>query len=451
VINIDLTPDLSYTTVYGATMKRKITDTLVRWKNRTENRKPMILFGARQVGKTYILQQFGAEHYQQTLYLNFEQKLSYQSIFEGDLSPDRILKLLETLFETSIIPEKTLIILDEIQICERALTSLKYFCESAPDIHIVGAGSLLGVAVNRNKASFPVGKIEMHTLYPMDFEEFLFALHKDRLIMEIKESFNSNQALVKILHEQALDIYRSYLCTGGMPASILEYIQTGDFIKICEIQNNLINAYIADMSKYTTAAESVKVRMAFDSLPVQLAKENKKFQYKVMKKGASAAHFGSAINWLYSSGIALKCRRIDQGWMPPSAHVDISAFKLYMADTGLLMAKSGTPHQSILLSSIEVNAFKGAVVENYVAQSLASNGYDLFYWESKSQAEVDFVIIRDSGVIPVEVKSANNTRSRSLSVYISKYKPKYSIRLSTKNFGFENNIKSVPLYAAYLI
>ncbi|RPI77449.1 MAG: ATP-binding protein [Desulfobacteraceae bacterium] len=432
-------------------MKRKITQKLVEWKNQTKNRLPLILHGARQVGKTFILEELGATQYKNTVYINFEQTPSFKSVFDGDLVPERIIHLLEVATDQSIVPGETLIILDEIQTCERALTSLKYFAESADSFHIVAAGSLLGIAIHRENASFPVGKVRMEALYPLDFEEYLWALGKESLAEEIRHAFEGDLPLVDILHEQALDLYKNYLCTGGMPVAVGEYAETRRLSAIPQIQTNILNAYVADMVKYATSSESVKIRNAFDSIPAQLAKENRKFQYKLLKKGASAAHFGAAIDWLCSSGVVLKCRRIEQGKMPPAAYVDLNAFKLYLSDIGLLLAKSGIPIQTVLLASENSQDFRGSLAENYAAQALTAAGHDLFYWESSSQAEVDFVIVRDEAVIPVEVKSAMHSRSKSLGVYVERYQPPYAIRLSTRNFGFENKIKSIPLYAAFLI
>jgi hypothetical protein len=432
-------------------MKRKITQKLIEWKNQTKNRLPLILHGARQVGKTFILEELGTTQYKNIIYINFEQTPSFKSVFDGDLVPERIIRLLEVATDKSIVPGETLIILDEIQTCERALTSLKYFAESADSFHIVAAGSLLGIAIHRENASFPVGKVRMEALYPLDFEEYLWALGKESLAGEIRRAFEGDLSLVDLLHEQALELYKNYLCTGGMPAAVSEYAENRKLLTMTQIQTNILNAYVADMVKYASSSESVKIRNAFDSIPAQLAKENRKFQYKLLKRGASATLFGAAIDWLCSSGIILKCRRIEHGKMPPAAYVDLSAFKLYMSDIGLLLAKSGIPAQTVLLASENSRDFRGAMTENYVAQALMAGGHDLFYWESSSKAEVDFIIVRNEAVIPVEVKSALHSRSKSLGVYIEKYRPPYSIRLSARNFGFENGIKSIPLYAAFLI
>ena len=430
-------------------MKRKISETLIKWKKKDKKRMPLILSGARQVGKTYILREFGQKHYNNTIYVNLETNLSVASFFENDISPDRIIRFLEASFNEAIIPKETLIILDEIQFCERALTSLKYFCESANEYHIVAAGSLLGVAINRSEYSFPVGKVETFTLYPMNFEEFLWAIQKDKLAAMISENYDNNVSLPEAIHLQALELYKIYLIVGGMPAAVKMYVDTEKLIEIQDIQNNILNNYIADMAKYASNSESVKIRAAYNSLPNQLAKNNKKFQYKVVQKGGNAKIFGTAIEWLVFSGVVLKCQKIEKALMPLAVYTDLSSFKLYMADTGLLIMKSGLAYQTVLSNLKADNIFLGSLAENYVAQELASKNYPLFYWESKGIAEIDFVLQDGEKIIPVEVKSGTHTRSKSLSLFVKKYKPGYSIRISAKNFGFENNIKSIPLYAVY--
>ena len=432
-------------------MKRKIMDKLINWKNKGKDRMPLIINGARQVGKTYILREFGEQFYKNVIYVNFETNLAVSSYFENDISPERIVKYLESSYGEAIIPEQTLIIFDEIQSCERALTSLKYFCEDAPEYHVVAAGSLLGVAINREKYSYPVGKVDTITLFPLDFEEFLWALEKEMLCRMITKSFTTNEALPDDLHISALELYKFYLIIGGMPAPIKKYKETGKMIEIADIQNKILNDYIADMSKYSSNTESVKIRAVYNSIPSQLAKENKKFQYKVVGKGGNAMIFGAAIDWLCFAGVVMKCQKIEQGMMPIAVYADLSSFKLYMGDVGLLTMKSGLAYQTIL-SSLEVdNTFLGSIAENYVAQALASKGYNLFYWESKSIAEVDFILQKEEQIIPIEVKAGTHTRSKSLSVFTEKYKVAYSIRISAKNFGFKNNIKSVPLYAVFNI
>jgi predicted AAA+ superfamily ATPase len=436
-------------------MKRKLSQKLLQWllqwKKEQAQRLPLVLHGVRQVGKTYILKDFGAKHYKNTVYVNFEQNPSFRSIFDGELKPERIVRMLETYFDDPILPEGTLIFLDEIQLCERALTSLKYFSESAEGFHVAAAGSLPGIAIQRENASFPVGKVRLEKLHPFDFEEFSWALGKENLLGEIRIAFERDDPLPGLLHEQAMELYRNYLCVGGMPAAVVEYAGTRRFSNIVDIQTNIINAYLADLSKYAKSAESLKARSAFDSIPAQLAKDNRKFQYKLIRKGASATHFGASIEWLCNSGMTVKCRRIEHGKMPPAAYVDLSAFKLYMADVGLLISASKIPFQNVLAASQSSQDYRGALTESYVAGALSASGHDLYYWESPYKAEVDFVVVRGESVIPLEVKSAAHTRSKSLGVFFSRYGPPYAIRVSARNFGCENAVKSVPLYAAFLI
>lgn len=430
-------------------MRRKIEEKLLTWKNKTENRMPLLLYGARQVGKTYILTEFGETQFDNTVYINLETNLSVASYFSDDISPERLIRFLETTVNEVITPGKTLIIFDEIQSCERALTSLKYFCEMAPEYHIAAAGSLLGVAIHREHYSFPVGKVESMTLYPLDFEEFLWANGEERLSQEIRSAFDLMAPLPEALHQKAIELYRYYLIVGGMPACVQTFTNSGKLVLVPTVQNEIANNYVADMAKYATTADTVKIRGCFNSIPAQLAKENKKFQYKVVQRGGSAALFGESIEWLAQAGIVLKCQKIDHGTNPIAVYSDLSSFKLYMSDVGLLVMKSGVPQQTILTG--ESNVFMGSVTENYVAQALASNGHALFYWASEHSAELDFVLQKDSDVIGIEVKKGTKVHSKSLSVFIQKYKPSYSIRFSEKNFGRTENMLSVPLYAAFCI
>lgn len=431
-------------------MKRKITLALEAWKNK-KKRMPLILEGARQVGKTYILQEFGKKNFEQTVYLNMETETALANLLETEIAPDKIIQFIEALKGERITAGKTLIFFDEIQACERALTALKYFYEQTPQYHIVAAGSLLGVAVNRQKYSYPVGKVEELTLYPLDFEEFLWAMDKQDLAEKIREHFADNEPMPKAWHELATELYLHYFIVGGMPAAIVEYRQTQSFIQVQQIQNNIINQYIADMAKYASPSMSLKIRACYNSIPAQLAKENTKFQYKVVQRGGTATIFGESIEWLDFAGITLKCQRLEHGFIPINAYVDLSDFKLYMADIGLLTLRSGMPLQMILSTVEENNTYLGAMTENYVAQVLTTNGYHPYYWQSEGKAEVDFVLQLKGKVIPVEVKKGKRNRSKSLGVFASKYDAPYSIRISKKNFGFENDIKSVPLYAVFCI
>ncbi|HDK7176519.1 TPA: ATP-binding protein [Clostridium botulinum] len=430
-------------------MERKVMKWLIDWKN-SSNRKPLILQGARQVGKTYSALYFGKQYYDSVVYFNFENNSELIKIFERDLEPERIIRELSINSGKSIFKEKTLIFFDEIQACERALTSLKYFNENANEYHIIAAGSLLGVAVNRDQYSFPVGKVDLKTLYPLDFEEFLMAVNEEKLIELIKESFEKDIELS--MHNKAMDLYKTYLVVGGMPAVVKEYIDKKDFDFVLATQKSINDSYVADMAKYATPHETTRIMATFNSIPAQLAKENKKFQYKVIKSGARAHEYETPVEWLRASGVILKCTKCNEGKLPLAAYSDFNSFKVYITDTGLLCSKFGIPANAVLSDSIAFNDFKGALTENYVCFSLNANGYTPYYWESKGNAEVDFLIQdKDGDIIPIEVKAAEHVRAKSLQQYIKKYQPKYAVRVSGKNFGFENGIKSIPLYATFLI
>lgn len=431
-------------------MKRKIGSDLKRWKENPK-RMPLILNGARQVGKTYILKEFAKECYGNVVYVNLETNTSVNSYFDGDISPLKIIQYLETICNERIIPGKTLIILDEIQSCARALLSLKNFCEDAPEYHIVAAGSLLGVAINREKYSFPVGKVDELTMFPLDFEEFLWAYNKEILSNTIRENYSTFSPMPKAIHELAMSCFKEYLIIGGMPAVIKEFVETGSFLTAADTQGKILNEYIADMAKYSDNSTSVKIRGCYNSIPTQLAKENKKFQYKIVQKGATATIFGESIDWLIFAGIVLKCQKIDHGFIPISAYSDFSDFKLYLGDVGLLTLKSGIPQQMIISAIEPDNVFIGAMTENYVAQALHCNSFPLYYWKNNNTAELDFVLQIETDVIPVEVKKGNHTKSISMNMFIKKYNSPYAIRFSQKNFGFENKIKSIPLYAVFCL
>ena len=435
-------------------LKRIITDELLEWKNKP-NRMPLLLHGARQVGKTHIIREFGKEHYKNTAYVNLETDPIATTWFDDNIDPKRIIMLLEAHIKARIAAQDTLIILDEIQSCERALTSLKYFNENAPQYHIIAAGSLLGVAIKREKYSFPVGNVDSKTLHPFTFEEFLWSQNEGILSEEIRSAFEANSPLHPSLHKRASDLYKIYLIVGGMPASILEYTNTGSLATVPGVQNGIINDYIADMAKYASDSEAIKIRAAYNSVPAQLAKENKKFQYKVIQRGGSSSIFGEALDWLETAKVVNKCYNLTTPEIPLDVYKDFTNFKLYMSDTGLLTMTSRTP-QEIILNLTEVdNKFLGAIAENYVAQHFAAREKNLLYWRSESksggQAEIDFVLQEGTDIVPVEVKAGERVTSRSLSVFVKRFKPPYSIRISGKNFGFENGIKSVPLYAAFCI
>ena len=431
-------------------MYRKIMNFLEEWKE-SAHRKPLILQGARQVGKTYSVLAFGRKAYENVAYFNFETHPGLNKTFEENISPEYLIPVLSHIAGQTIVRERTLIVFDEIQLCERALTSLKYFCENAPEYHIIVAGSLLGVAVNRAEFSFPVGKVDMKTLYPMDLEEFMLAMGETVLVEQIKKCFVDNEAMPAAMHESAMRLYRQYLIVGGMPECVMQFVDTGDHILVRHTQDTILASYLNDMSKYNNTNEIKKTRLAYDNVTVQLSRKNTRFQYKLIKKGARAPEFENAIEWLCLSGIVSRVYRVEHVHKPLENYHDMDAFKIYVSDLGLLCAKKDLAAEDILYMSEELDDFKGGMTENYVNVQMIINGYHTYYWESARGAEIDFVIQREGRLIPFEVKSADNTKAKSLKVYRETYKPDYAIKLSTKNFGFKDGIKTVPLYAAFCI
>lgn len=433
-------------------MFRKIETALDAWRQQ-KGHLPLVVHGARQVGKTHSIKAFGGRCYEHVAYVSLEVDEYIVREIERDMRPQSIIKAISDYRGQPILPGRSLLVFDEIQNCERALTALKYFAEEMPELDIIAAGSLLGVAIARKKAAFPVGKVQLLQMHPMDFEEYLHALGKEQQANRIRDAWMNRTELPDFLHDELMRDFRDYLVYGGMPAVVKARIAGEGYERSMAIANGIVNQYLADMTKYCGAAESVKIRMAYDSIPAQLAKENTKFQYGVVRKGASASYFGSAIDWLRASGTILLCRRINHGYFPPASHMDLSAFKVYYADVGLLSARTRTTPESLYAqsgSSASSN-FRGDLTENYVAGALQGNDHEIFYWESDGKAEIDFVIARDGAAIPIEVKAAEHVRSRSLSVYKGKYNPPYAIRLSGKNFGFSDGLYCLPLYAAFVI
>ena len=451
-------------------MKRKITERLVAWKNNA-NHKPLILQGARQVGKSYILEEFGKEYYNNYLRISLDLVPEVRDFLKKNINPLEIIAYLESLYNTRIIPHETLVILDEIQDCKRALLALKYFQEEYPQYDIVAAGSLLGVAVNRDEDrskednegvsivkneseeefSFPVGKVDELTLYPMDFEEFLWATENHILVSEIRKHYITDEKMPESVHKMALDLYQKYLIIGGMPECVKKFVETHSYIECRAVQQAILNGYDADMGKYASSATAVKIRACWNSIPAQLAKKNKKFQYKLAKKGGTAKIFGEAINWLILSGVVLKCRLVTHGYIPLAAYEDDSDFKIYVSDVGLLGAKAQMPIQ-LLLNAVDTdNTFLGAVAENYVGQALKSNGVELRYWKNDNTAELEFVVQKNMDVIPVEVKKGTKVKAISMNTFIKDYQSNIAYRISGKNFGVGNDIKSIPLYAVFCI
>ncbi len=430
-------------------MKRKFYSVLMDWKNRNINT-PLMVVGARQIGKTYIIDEFCKNEFEDYIYINLMEKPGIVKIFEEDSDFEIKVKKLELELNKKIIPNKTIVFIDEIQESEKAISSLKAFCESNLNYRIICAGSLLGVKIRRFKSSFPVGKVQIEFMHPMDFEEFLIALDKQMWVDEIKRCYENLEEIS--IHDKLIDMYRTYLCIGGMPAAILDYKNVNEDILLWNrnILKNIILSYLADMNKYTlNTSESVKIEKVYNTIPSSLAKENKKFKYVDIEKGANRREFESAIDWLESSEMVYKCKYINKVEIPLKVYTQDNTFKLYLSDIGILTSLLEIEFSEILLN--ENFMFKGAIVENYVAQAFIANNISLYYWNSGNKAEVDFLLYNKDGIIPVEVKAGNNTQSKSLNIYREKYNPKYSIRISTKNFGFTNGIKSIPLYAAFCI
>lgn len=430
-------------------MKRRIEAGLLNWKNQ-KDRKPLIVYGARQVGKTYSIISFGKNNYADYAYFNFEANEELKSIFDRNLEPSRIVLELGAVLGKRISGH-TLIIFDEIQAAPKALTSLKYFYEQAPEYHIIAAGSLLGVALERENYSFPVGKVNSINMYPMDFYEFLMATENGALADIIEAGYRDDTPLSEQLHSRALELYRAYLVVGGMPEVVREYVETNDYRMVRVKQAEIINNYTADMAKYATKNEAVRHVATYNSIPSQLARENKKFQYRLIGSNARSREYEGSIDWLYKAGVVLKCEKVNEGKVPLEFYKDITSFKIYFSDVGLLAAKAMIPVETILSDINFGGEAKGAVTENYLAVQLACREHNLYYWESNSTAELDFVIMYGNGILPIECKANVHVRAKSLEIFKKKYDIAQSVRVSAKNFGMENGIKSVPLYAAWCI
>lgn len=433
-------------------MKRIFEEKLLNWKN-TDMKKPLMVIGARQIGKTYIIEKFAKENFEEYIYINLEKEESIKEIFENSIDPDVIIKNIELHLGKRIDLENTLLFFDEVQVSEKFIVSLKYFNESSKEYKIICAGSLLGVKINRFNSSFPVGKIRIEQMTPMNFEEFLMACNKDILLSEIRNSYNNFTPLPEFAHKEALELYKSYLCIGGMPEAVNNFIENNMNILMFDnkILNNIIDMYIADMTKYVNnISESIKIEKIYKSIPTQLANENRKFKYTNVEENGRKRMYENPLEWLIASKMILICNSVKRVEIPLKVYSDENSFKIYLSDIGLLTNLSEIKLTDIMLDTPFI--FKGALVENFVAQELQSKENSLYYWTLNNSAEVDFLYYsKNDGIIPIEVKAGNNIKSTSLNTYIEKHNPKYAIRLSTKNFGFENNIKSIPLYATFCI
>lgn len=428
-------------------MKRTLYKNLITWKNGTK-RKPLLLQGARQVGKTYLVNEFGHNEYSNYVYLNFEQNPNLVSLFKNELSPEKIINNIGLFIGRKINSTDTLLFFDEIQIAPEVLSSLKYFYEQAPEYHIIAAGSLLGVSVGK-QSSFPVGKVNFMMLYPMSFIEYLIAFG-EKLIAEKLVNEKKIEAVPEILHNKLLSHLKLYLYLGGMPEVLQDYIDNRDIISVRKIQNEILEAYKRDFSKYTDKKLAIKTSELWHSIPRQLVKENKKFKYSDVRKNARAVMFEQTIEWLKKAGLINVVYNISIPKLPLSGYADYSKFKIYMNDTGLLGAMLNLSSKIIIKPTELFSEYNGAFIENFVASELVASGIkDLFYWSSKSDAEVDFILQKENNIYPLEVKSGTSKNLKSIRSYENKYKPKLIYRTSARNFVQSGNFINIPLYASF--
>lgn len=425
-------------------MKRLRFDDLLAWKN-AASRKPLIIRGARQVGKTWLMKAFGAKEYQQTIYVNFEKSPRLQALFDDDFDLQRVLVALQAETGKTIDASNTLIIFDEIQAAPKAITALKYFEEDAPDLHIIAAGSLLGVALH-SEISFPVGKVQFMDLFPMNFKEFLMAIEDNGLI-EVLES--GDWKLITTFKSKFIEKLRHYYFVGGMPEAVAQFAENNNFIEVRNIQKQILTAYEQDFSKHPPFSIVPRIRMLWNSIPAQLAKENRKFIYGLIKKGARAKDYELALAWLVDCGQVHKVNRITRPGVPLKAYEDFSAFKLFLVDTGLLSAMGEIDSKTLLEGDALFSAFKGALTEQYVLQEMLSAGvFSIYYWTAeRSTAEIDFVIQHKNAVFPAEVKAEENLQSKSLKTFHQKYNPQLSLRFSMSDYRRQDWMINVPLYA----
>ena len=424
-------------------MERYAIKQLIDWKNK-KNHKPLIIQGARQVGKTWLMQEFGKKYYEQVAYINFDVDMKSREIFNIDYDTERLIMDIGLVTKTRINPANTLIILDEIQECPRALTSLKYFQENAPQYDIIVAGSLLGVACHEG-TGFPVGKVSFMNLYPLSFEEFLLAMGEERFVELLnKKDFKT----IKLFNNKYEKLLKQYCYVGGMPEVINDFIENKDFESVRDLQKEILTAYEEDFTKHIPSNTVAKIRLLWKSIPAQLSKENKKFIYGAAKEGARARDFEAALSWLINSGLIYRVNKITKPDLPITAYEDFNSFKLFVLDVGLLGAMTNLQAETIIDGNRIFEEFKGAIAEQYVLQQFKTiKDLPVFYWSNEtSRAEIDFVIQIKSDVVPVEVKAERNLQAKSLKVYMEKFKPNYAIRTSMADYKKTDNLIDLPLY-----
>lgn len=435
-------------------MKRKIYSQLLNWKNDID-RKPLMLLGARQVGKTYVIREFCENEFDKFIEINLFIRSDIIDLYERkDINSIQKYNYLKVMLDYDIEQENTILFIDEIQECETLISELKYFCEEHNNVRIICSGSLLGVKLKRFNSSFPVGKVKMIHLYPMDFEEFLLALNKEMLLDEIKKCFKNYTSMIEPLHNACLELYRFYMITGGMPESVKNFVKSNcDIIKYdSSIKDDIISAYIKDMKKYVkNESEAIKIEKTYKSICSQIANPSNKFQISKIDVNSRNRNYETSIDWLEASNIVLTNYRVSNPEIPLEGFVIDGFYKLFINDVGLLnhMLKI----RNIDIVNDNLSLYKGPIAENYVATQFISNNVSLYYWMSEGTAEIDFLLYNDDGIIPIEVKAGENNQSKSLKYYMKKYNPKYAIRLSTNNFGYDKNNKiiSIPLYAVFLV
>ena len=434
-------------------MQRDIIQKLIEWKD-SKRRKPLILTGVRQCGKTYLLKEFGSEYFDNFCYINFESAGKYSAIFEYDYDVKRILREIELAENVKIIAGKTLLIFDEIQECPKAITSLKYFCENLQELHLVCAGSLLGVAIKKENISFPVGKVNRMQLYPMSFKEYLQAVGEGKYI-ELFNDWNINREIPELYTVPLERHLKNYYIVGGMPEAVKEFAESGDYAEVAKIQDEILSDYSDDFSKHAPISEIEKIRMIWDSIPKQLAKENNKFVFSHVKEGKRAHELEAALQWLKNSGLVHLVELVQNAELPLSSNADSTYFKVYMADSGLLCRRLGLSYKNILEENTALSTFKGAITENYVLQELIVQNKVPYFWRSGNTAELDFLFEEDGNVIPVEVKAATNTQAKSFKQFCKKYQNKTGFKLSLKNIAENDcegtNAVNLPLYLLWNI
>ena len=435
-------------------MERKIASEMEQWKD-SENRKPLMIMGPRQVGKTYSAMKFARDHYGSYVVFNFQESPGLHRIFDGDLNPRTLLKELSA-YSQETITDETLIIFDEIQECGRAVTSLKYFAEEMPEQPVITTGSLLGLTVGpRNPGggpdhSFPAGKVRQIQMHPMDLEEYAWATGRKALADSVRMHFDSMSEMP--LHDTALEMYREYLAVGGMPEAVSAFVRTGDPNTVLTVQRGLDDSLIGDITKHSGSPDTtVRTIRTWNSMVSQLMKDNLKFQYSRIASGGRSAQYSASVDWLTAARAVNRCDMVSEPSAPLSGFTEESSFRLFMADTGLLCSKAEVPFKTVV-SGRAGDRFRGVMAENYVSQSLTANGFRTYYWNPDQYTEVDFLIQdADGEIVPVEVKSGDRVDSKSLTKLRKRYSPRSAVRLSSKNFGLEDGLYSIPLYAAFCI